>query len=109
MDYRTKLKRALEKAHMAAMKTGGKFDKAASEKVTAGVICRHFGGKDFGKLLIFTQGKDAEVTGGVLYLPGWKLTVHGSTKREVRQRMAAKVCGLEAYFTGKEIADGESV
>jgi hypothetical protein len=109
MDYRTKLKRALEKAHMAAMKTGGQFTPEASRIVQAGVICRHFAGADFGKLLIYTKGPGGKVTGGVVYLPGVKISVPGNKKTQIKNEMAFRICSLEAYYVGKEAADGESV
>lgn len=105
MDYRTKLKRALEKAHMAAMKTGGQFTPEASRIVQAGVICRHFANADFGKLLVYTKGPGGKVTGGVVYLPGTKITVPGSKKTQIKNEMAFRICSLEAYYVAKEEAE----
>lgn len=49
MDLKTKIRTELEKAHCAALKTGGTVDSAAADVIAAGCIFKHVTGADFSK------------------------------------------------------------
>lgn len=103
MDLKTKIRTELEKAHCAALKTGGTVDSAAADIIAAGCIFKHVTGADFSKSIQWQRNNDNAVTGGMLYINGIKICIGGSSKKTITRELAFHVHKLLPYFIGEEL------
>ena len=103
MDLKTKIRNELEKAHCAALKTGGTVDSAAADVIAAGCIFKHVTGADFIKSIQWTRGTHDEVTGGRVYIGSIKITVGGTSRKTITRELAFHVHKLLPYFIGEEL------
>ena len=93
INLKNEIQRAVEAAHIAALKTGGKLDAGVIDVIAAKIIFQHMIGADFTQCIKFTQ-VNGVTTGGTVAIRNFKFGYAGSNKKTITRELASCVCKL---------------